>query len=59
MKADRLKQVVRQKYGAIASQSLILQQQPCCGPEKSCSDFEISLIGDEYTDINGYNKDAD
>jgi SAM-dependent methyltransferase len=59
MNANDLKKVVREKYGSIASQSILLQQQGCCGPGKCCDELGISMIGDEYKNIKGYNKDAD
>ena len=59
MKAEELKWVVKEKYGSIASQSNLLQQQGCCGPSGCCGELEFSMIGDEYTYVAGYNPDAD
>ncbi|HKK67558.1 MAG TPA: arsenite methyltransferase [Bacteroidales bacterium] len=59
MKPEDLKGIVKEKYGAIASQSNILQQQGCCGTSGCCGELEFSMIGDEYTAIEGYNADAD
>ena len=59
MKPEDLKGIVKEKYGAIASQSNLLQQQGCCGTSGCCGELEFSMIGDEYTAVEGYNADAD
>jgi ubiquinone/menaquinone biosynthesis C-methylase UbiE len=60
MKAEDLKLVVKEKYGSIAGQSNLLeQQQGCCGSSGCCGELEFSMIGDEYTNVAGYNPEAD
>lgn len=59
MKADDLKLVVKEKYSAIATQSVLLSQQGCCGTTGCCGDLGISMIGDEYNDVKGHNSEAD
>lgn len=59
MKAEDLKLVVKEKYGAIAKGSILAQQQECCGSDNCCSDFGFTMIGEEYKQIEGYNPDAD
>jgi SAM-dependent methyltransferase len=60
MKAEDLKLVVKEKYGSIAGQSSLLeQQQGCCGSSGCCGELEFSMIGDEYSSVAGYNPDAD
>lgn len=59
MKADDLKLLVQEKYGAIVNQSNLFHQQGCCGPEKCCGELEFSMIGDEYVDVEGHNPEAD
>ncbi len=59
MKADDLKMVVKEKYSAIATQSVLLSQQGCCGTTGCCGDLGISMIGDEYNDVKGHNSEAD
>jgi ubiquinone/menaquinone biosynthesis C-methylase UbiE len=59
MKAEDLKLVVKEKYGAIANQSILMNQSSCCGTSGCCGDLEFSMIGDEYKDIEGYNPEAD
>lgn len=59
MKAADLKLVVKEKYGEIASQSVLLKQGGCCGTDSCCGDLGISMIGDEYNNVEGHNPDAD
>lgn len=59
MNPNELKIVVKEKYGAIANQSLLMNQSSCCGTSSCCSESEFSMIGDEYQNIAGHNPDAD
>lgn len=59
MKSNDLKLIVKEKYGAIASQSLLMNQTSCCGTDSCCGDLGISMIGDEYNHVEGHNPDAD
>jgi SAM-dependent methyltransferase len=59
MKAEDLKLVVKEKYGSIARPGNFLEQQGCCGSSGCCGEPEFSMIGDEYTNVAGYNPDAD
>ncbi|MGM0621477.1 MAG: arsenite methyltransferase [Bacteroidota bacterium] len=60
MRTKDIKGIVKEKYGSIASQSSLLeQQQGCCGSSGCCGELEFSMIGDEYTNVTGYNPDAD
>ncbi|HAN18586.1 MAG: arsenite S-adenosylmethyltransferase [Bacteroidetes bacterium GWC2_33_15] len=54
-----IKKVVQEKYSYIANQSNQQNESSCCGGTSCCGDLEISMIGDEYKNIKGYNKDAD
>ena len=54
MNANDLKLIVKEKYGEIAKQS-----PSCCGNSTCCGELEISMIGDEYKNIEGHNPDAD
>ena len=54
-----LKKVVQEKYSYIAKQPKQQNTSSCCGSSGCCGDLEISMIGDEYKNIKGYNKDAD
>jgi len=59
MKAEDLKLIVKEKYGEIANQSNLQNKTSCCGTSGCCGDLEISMIGDEYQNIEGHNPDAD
>ena len=59
MKAEDLKLIVKEKYGGIASQSFLQNQKSCCGSVGCCEELEFSMIGDEYTNIEGHNPEAD
>lgn len=59
MKAEDLKFAVKAKYDEIATQNKILNQGSCCGSSVCCGGLEVSMIGDEYKNIEGYNRDAD
>jgi SAM-dependent methyltransferase len=61
MKSEDLKLVVKEKYGAIANQSLLMNQSQssCCGPSSCCGELGISMIGDEYQNVEGHIADAD
>ncbi|MDO8953015.1 MAG: arsenite methyltransferase [Draconibacterium sp.] len=59
MKAEDLKLVVKEKYGEIASQSVLLKQGGCCGSDSCCDELGISMIGVEYNNVEGHNPDAD
>jgi arsenite methyltransferase len=59
MKPEEIKGIVKEKYSAIAKQSLLTGHQGCCGPSDCCDAQEVSMIGDEYINVAGYNPDAD
>ncbi|KAB2829416.1 MAG: arsenite S-adenosylmethyltransferase, partial [Paludibacter sp.] len=57
MDPKNMKLVVQEKYGNIARGSLL---NSCCGSGSSCCDsLEYSMIGDEYSGIEGHINDAD
>ena len=60
MKANELKQIVQEKYADIANQRSKMNSSSCCSSSGCCgSDIEISMIGDEYKDVEGHVPDAD
>ncbi len=61
MKAEDLKLVVQEKYGAIANQSLLMSQptSSCCGSSGCYGELEVCMIGDEYKNVEGYSPEAD
>ena len=55
---NELKELVRQKYSEIALQDKETNQSSCCG--SSCCSTEVyNIMSDDYTELNGYNADAD
>jgi SAM-dependent methyltransferase len=57
---EKIKEVVREKYAAIASQSKGQNQSSCCGATACCGGDEVyTIMADEYSNLDGYNPDAD
>lgn len=60
MNTDDLKKVVRQRYGAIAGQSKLVNQTSCCGSTISCcGDVDYTIFSENYIHLAGYHPDAD
>jgi len=55
---QELKELVRQKYSEIALQDKEDNQASCCGAT-CCSTEVYNIMSDDYTELNGYNPDAD
>ncbi|MEO6454116.1 MAG: arsenite methyltransferase [Ginsengibacter sp.] len=58
METNNLKELVRQKYSAIALQDKDTNQSSCCG-SGGCSTEVYNIMSDNYDQIEGYNPDAD
>ncbi len=56
--AEQLKELVKKKYSEIALQETSVNQSSCCGAT-CCSTEVYNIMSDDYTDLNGYNADAD
>ncbi len=56
-----IKEMVKQKYGAIAEQSKQQNQSSCCGSTCGCSSssVEFSVMAEDYAKLPGYVPDAD
>lgn len=55
-----IKNLVREKYAAIAEQSKDQNATSCCGATSSCCGDEVyNIMADDYTKLEGYNADAD
>ncbi len=55
-----IKEMVKQKYGAIAGQSKKQNQSSCCGSTCGCSsDVEFSVMAEDYSKLTGYAPEAD
>jgi arsenite methyltransferase len=61
MPSDKeLKELVKEKYGAIADQAKKQGPQGCCGSSCGCSDtVEFSVMAEDYTKLSGYVPEAD
>jgi SAM-dependent methyltransferase len=53
-----LKELVKERYSQIASQSMEQNVSSCCGATGCCSD-EAAIMADDYSTVEGYNSDAD
>ena len=56
--AERLKEMVKQKYSEIALQDKADNQASCCGAGE-CSTEVYNIMSDDYSTLKGYNPDAD
>jgi ubiquinone/menaquinone biosynthesis C-methylase UbiE len=57
--SEELKDIVKEKYGAIAEQSKEQNETSCCGVGSSCGEVDYTIFSDDYSNLEGYNKDAD
>src|SRR5688572_3587340 len=58
--AEQLKNVVKEKYGEIASQTKVENSSSCCGATACCGGEDVyNIMSEEYTNLEGYNPDAD
>lgn len=57
--SEQIKEVVRQKYGAIADQPKEQNASACCGATVCCGDDMYNIMADDYSKLKGYNPDAD
>lgn len=57
-KAEELKKIVRDKYSEIALQSKEQNEASCCGAT-GCGTVDYAIFADNYTELEGYNPDAD
>lgn len=55
---DEVKEMVKQKYSEIALQDKETNQSSCCGAG-GCSTEVYNIMSDDYTQMEGYNPDAD
>ncbi|HKZ65014.1 MAG TPA: arsenite methyltransferase [Chitinophagaceae bacterium] len=54
-----IKNVVREKYAEIATQSKNQNASSCCGATASCGNDVYNIMADDYSKLEGYNPDAD
>src|ERR671921_3046908 len=55
---EQVKDLVRQKYSEIALQDKEINESSCCG-SGCCSTEVYNIMADDYTQLEGYNPDAD
>ena len=55
---QELKELVKQKYGEIASQDKTRNRASCCGSGR-CSTDVYNIMSEDYSELGGYNPDAD
>ena len=55
---DEVKEMVRQKYSEIALQDKSTNETSCCG-SGCCSEEVYNIMSDDYSNLEGYNPDAD
>lgn len=56
----QIKELVKEKYTAIAEQSKDQNATSCCGATSACCGDEVyNIMADDYTKLEGYNPDAD
>jgi arsenite methyltransferase len=56
---QEIKEMVKEKYGAIAKQTKQQNQSSCCGSGCGCSNVEFSIMSEDYAKLPGYVADAD
>lgn len=56
--SEKIKILVKEKYGDIANQSKTVNEQSCCGVG-SCTGVDYSVFAEDYSKLKGYNPDAD
>jgi arsenite methyltransferase len=60
MKPEELKLIVKEKYGEIARNSLLLNSSSCCcGPSCCGSEVDYTIFSEDYKNLKGYNPEAD
>ena len=59
MNSTNIKDLVKEKYGEIATQSREQNAASCCGATGCCSTDVYNIMADDYTHLEGYNADAD
>lgn len=57
---QQLKELVKEKYSQIALQEKDYNAASCCGATSCCGGDEVyNIMADDYTQLEGYNADAD
>lgn len=56
---EQLKQIVKEKYSEIATQSKGQNETSCCGSGCGCSTIDAAIMAEDYSRLSGYAADAD
>jgi ubiquinone/menaquinone biosynthesis C-methylase UbiE len=56
---EQLKQVVKEKYGAIAGRNLDMHDNGCCGVSCGCATTDAANMAEDYGTLEGYVSEAD
>lgn len=56
---EQLKQIVKDKYSEIATQSKGQNETSCCGSGCGCSTIDAAIMAEDYSKLSGYAADAD
>ncbi len=54
-----IKDIVKEKYGRIASQSKQQNETSCCGSTGCCGEVDYTVFSEDYSNLQGYNQNAD
>ncbi len=57
--SEELKQIVKDKYSEIATQSKGQNETSCCGSGCGCSTTDAAIMAEDYSKLSGYAADAD
>src|ERR1043166_338405 len=57
--SEQLKELVKEKYSAIADQSKEANETSCCGAGCGCGTVDYTVMADDYSKLKGYAPDAD
>ncbi|CAN5489468.1 arsenite methyltransferase [soil metagenome] len=58
METSKIKEIVKERYGAAAQQSKAQNESSCCGVG-GCATVEYAVFAEDYSKLKGYNPDAD
>jgi arsenite methyltransferase len=56
---ENAKEIVKEKYSQIASQSKDQNETSCCGSTGCCGHVDYTIFSESYDKLEGYNPDAD
>lgn len=58
IRKKEIKEIVREKYSQIASQTKDVNEKSCCG-SGGCCETDYTVFSENYETLNGYHPDAD